>query len=141
MTKMESTAYLAQCEGLTNGKSLADIIDTAIRLIDDPNHHCRGAQARDAKGKPVKAGHPSAAELSLEGAVARACNDMGILPPHMMKWLDALLIDFLELMDEENPNQPALPGIMEPRDIGWFNDHYDHEVIMNFLHEAYRRAS
>ena len=141
MTEMETTAYLAQCEGLTNGKSLADIIDTAIRLIDDPNHHCRGAAARDTNGKPVRAGHPSAVSFSLEGAVAFGCNDLGILPPHLMRWLDTLLIVFLDLRSEDDKNQLALPGIMEPRDIGWFNDHYDHQVVMDFLHEAYRRVS
>ena len=43
------------------------------------------------------------------------------------------------VMDFLGRDEPV--GIYNEHDLGWFNDNFDYESVVDFLHEAYGRVS
>jgi hypothetical protein len=120
-------------DDLTDGQTVAEILERVIRLLEDGTHWHQGTVALDADNNLVKANSPLAVSFSLEGALGRMCNSAGVVSPNILRLMDQLLLEFL------GRAEPA--GIMNEHDLGWFNDNFDHESIMAFLHEAHRRIS
>ena len=139
------------CDTLVSGQTLPQIIDKAIRLIEDPVYWC-GAHTACIRthtttesgieytiDTPCRINDPSATCLNAEGAVARACNNHGILPPFLIKLLDQLTLEYLQAngrswIDEES-------GAWNPYTIGWFGEYYNHTEALNLLHHIYGRVS
>jgi hypothetical protein len=120
-----SASFLAQCDALTSGRSPLQILGGVRSLLRDEGRWCQQAQARDSVGRTVRTHSPDAAAWSIEGAVARSSNNVGIVPPSMLGLLDQMVIDFLGLGTEA--------GIWEDRDVSWFNDNFDHASVLEFL--------
>jgi hypothetical protein len=141
---MDTSTFLSGFDALTGGQTLAEILHKVIVLLDDEDNWCQGVRATDGKvikvhGEEdklhiVKANDPNAVAVSINGAIGRVSNEFGITPPFILDWLDRLVLEFVN--DEDKTK-----GVHNLHDLDWFNDTYTHEVIMNFLHEAYRRAS
>lgn len=130
-------------EWLTEEQSLSQILRKTIALLEDPARWTTEALARDASGERVSIADPSAVMFSIEGALARASNDVGVVPPAILHVLDQELLDYLgltTLIDEVDTRQPAVAGILEERDLGWFNDSYSHEEILKFLRDVLSRT-
>jgi hypothetical protein len=52
---------------------LLKLIGDIDRILDQPEHWCRKAFAKNAEGLPVKPESPEAVEFCLTGAIERAC--------------------------------------------------------------------
>lgn len=144
-------SFLSQCETLTGGQSPAQIFHKAIVLIEDPIYWCGAHKAciRHFHTTPdgrayywdvaCRINDPRATCVNVEGAVARACNNEGIIPPYLLRYLDESVLAYLK---EHN-----ITGFGEncdawnPYDIGWFCEYFGHEHAMNLLHEIYGRVS
>ena len=120
-----SASFLAQCDALTGGLRPHEIIQFVREDLRLEQAWCQKALARDHGGHPVRPNDPRVEALSIEGAVARCSNKVGIVPPSMMRLLDQMVIDFLSLGTEV--------GIWEDRDVSWFNDNFDHASVLEFL--------
>lgn len=120
-----SASFLAQCDALTSGRSPFQILGDVRSLLHDEECWCQQAQARDLKGRTVRTHSPDAAAWSIEGAVAKYSNNVGVVPPSMLGLLDQMVIDFLGFGTEV--------GIWEDRDVSWFNDNFDHASVLDFL--------
>jgi len=117
--------FLARCNTLMGGQSPKDILRQAHRLLEDPVHWTRGARARDDNGRTVRPEDPNAVRWCLEGAVALACNDFGILPPYFMVLLD----------------QTAEEDFGHMSGASLFNEHYGHEAVLILLKCAMLRVT
>lgn len=116
-----------------NDQGVAEIIGKVIALLSDEKFWCQGFQSADAQGNWVKITSDKAVSFSISGAIGLVSKPAGVVPPHMLRFLDQFLMEFLG-RDEK-------AGIMNEKDIGWFNDNYDHETMMKFLYAAQRRVS
>lgn len=119
---MDNTqAFLERCNALMMGQSPVLILRTAYDKIRDPERWAVGAQALDSEGKKVRPDDPTAARWDVQGAIAIACNPYGILPPWFMVYLDGLA-------QEEGAT-----------DVGQYNDHFRHEMVLELLTKAIGR--
>lgn len=144
-------SFLSRCETLTSGQSLAEIFDKAIKLIDDPIFWCGRHKAcvrhflKTPDGReywwdtPCRINDPRATCVNVEGAVARACNNEGILPPFILQYLDRAALAYLAARGVKDFGEEC--DAWSPYDIGWFCEMYGHEHSMNLLHELYGAAS
>lgn len=147
----DALSFLGACETLTSGQSLAEIIHKAIVLIEDDVYWCGQHKAcireflRTSDGReysrcsPCKINDPRATSVNVEGAVARACNDEGIIPPPLLTLLDQAVLDYLRTLGLTHVD--AQCGINNPYDAGWFCEHYGHDHTMNLLHGIYQRVA
>ena len=119
-------------DGMTEGQSVADILHKAVLLLEDEDRWCQDFTAQDADGNWVASSSPLATRFSIAGAVGISSNAAGFLSPHILRFLDQLVVEYL------GTDEPA--GVYNEHDTGWFNDNFDHESVMGFLHEAHRRA-
>lgn len=144
-------AFLSRCETLTGGQTPAQIFDKAIRLIEDPIYWCGQHKAciRQFLTTPdgreyyweraCRINDPRATCVNVEGAVARACNNEGIIPPYLINYLDKSALEYLKARGINDFGEEC--GAWSPYDIGWFCERYGHEHAMNLLHEIYGRVS
>jgi len=77
--------------------------------------------------------------LNVEGAVARACNNFGIVPPVLQRQLDQWTLDYLN--DRGVTVYGQQQGIWCDVGIGWFGEKYTHEESLNLLHYIYGKVS
>ena len=143
--------FLSQCDTLMSGQTLPEIIHKAILLIEDPIHWCGRHAAciheRAATTDGIeylidtvcKIDDPQATCLNVEGAVARACNNMGIVPPVLQRQLDQWVLDYLNSKGITSYGQVQSP--YNGYTIGWFGERYTHEEALNLLHFIYGRVS
>lgn len=115
-----TTKFLEECDALTSGKTLVQILEDVRIVLCDPERWTQHVRARDAEGYEVRVEDPEAVCWCIEGAIAVVCNPYGITPPHVLKALDKVVF--------------AIMG----RDVGvgYLNDMVMHEVIMQLLDEA-----
>lgn len=144
-------SFLKHCDTLMSGQSLPEIIHKATLLIEDPIHWCGSHTAcihqrvSTSDGIPYlldnacSINDPRATCLNVEGAVARACNDAGIVPPILSKALDQWTLDYLNERDVTMFGQEQ--SAWNPYTIGWFGEYYSHDEAMNLLHHIYGRVS
>lgn len=128
-----SALFLAQCDALTGGRGPKDILTPALHLLLCEERWCQEAQACTAEGYVCRINDPQAAKYSIEGALAVCSNQVGVVPPSLMRLMDCMVIDFLELGTEA--------GIWEDRDVAWYNDHFDHLSIVELLEYTCWRVS
>lgn len=128
---MDLQTLLQQCDSLTDGQTLLEIFQRAYALIEDPARWCQGALARDGSGRSVKAASPVAAAVSIEGAIGRSSNAYGVIPPSILRYLDALVLEVI--------GEPGEPSIYNDHDTGWFNDSFDHDSVLQLLYLAQQR--
>jgi hypothetical protein len=128
---MDIQALLQHCDTLTDGQSLLQILQRATAILENHLSWCQGAKALNASKQSVRIASPGAVALSIEGAIGRVSNSAGIVPPFILKYLDALV---LELVGE-----PGEPSVYNEHDTGWFNDSFDHESILQLLYLAQQR--
>jgi hypothetical protein len=145
------SGFLKQCEALTSGQSLAEIIHKAIVLIDDPSYWCGQHRACIREHLNTQSGLPYIVEMqcrindpratcvNIEGAVARACNNLGVLPPFLIRYLDEAALAYLNTRGIGAFGTE--PSIWNEYDVGWFGQQYGHEHAVNLLHEIYARVS
>lgn len=138
-----ATEFIDQCQALISNQAMRDIFLKAYELIKDPagwcSHHrsCIRTYAQTPSGVPYscdipcRTGDERATCLNLEGAVAVACNGLGILPPFIMRILDQAVLDFLKSHKVQIP--PEDVGAWNPYDAGWFAEHYGHEHSLELL--------
>jgi hypothetical protein len=119
----DTRSFLARCDELTNGKTLDVILLEVIALIGDYRFWCQDAQACTTDRRPVRPRDPNATFWSIEGAIGYVSNQAGVVPPFIVRYLDALVLEITGC------------GM----GVGWFNDTYDHGTVIDFLEEAYRR--
>lgn len=142
--------FLSQCNTLTSGQTLPEIIHKAIVLIEDPAYWCGNHLAciltyvQTSSGIPYVIDTPCrindqrATCLNVEGAVARACNNMGIVPPFLVHALDQWTLEYLRI-NGFNCDEEA--GAWNPYTIGWFGEYYSHDEAMNLLRYIYGKVS
>lgn len=143
--------FLEGCDTLIGGQTLPEIIHKAIVLIEDPIHWCGAHVAciqthhKTSDGIPYlldtacKINDPRATCLNVEGAVARACNNFGIVPPVLQRQLDQWTLDYLN--DRGVTVYGQQQGIWCDVGIGWFGEKYTHEESLNLLHYIYGKVS
>lgn len=115
--------FLEQCNALMSGQEPKLILRQAKALLLDEQRWARGALARDAAGRNVRPEHPTACCWSLGGAVARACNDVGILPPYFIVFIDRVVLEEFGSSDG----------------FSVFNDYYSHESVLALLDKCLER--
>lgn len=128
---MDIQALLQHCDTLTDGQSLLEILQRATAILENPLYWCQGAKALSASMGCIGIASPNAVALSIEGAIGRVSNSAGIVPPFILKYLDAVV---LELVGE-----PGEPSVYNEHDTGWFNDSFDHESILQLLYLAQQK--
>jgi len=122
---MENTqASVPSYDASTDGQSLAEVLEKTLLLLSVYENWCQGAFALSAERKKVKINSPDAVAWSIEGAVGKSSNDLGIVPLFILKYLDLVVV--------------RCTGKNE--DVGWYNDNYTHEGVIGFLQEALRRC-
>lgn len=143
--------FLRGCDTLISGQSLPEIIRKAITLIEDPAHWCGQHVAcihtshETSDGIPYqldtvcKINDPRATCLNVEGAVARACNSLGIVPPMLQRQLDQWTLDYLNSVGTTAYGQ--VQSIWCEVTIGWFGEKYTHEESMNLLRFIHGRIT
>ncbi len=148
---LDTLSFLSNCELLTSGQTLPEIIHKAIVLIEDPAYWCglHKACIREhlkmddgreySRCTPCRINHPDATSVNVEGAVARACNNEGIIPPKLLQLLDQSVLNYLN--DRGVTYVGTESGIWNPHDVGWFCYQYGHDHAMNLLHEVYGKVS
>ena len=134
----DTVLFTENCDALTNGQTVAEILQRALAVLQDEDRWCREYRATDAEWNRVDIVSPAAVRFSIEGAVGRVANDVGIIPPFILRYLDEFVLYYLGLIG--HLTTPSTAGIMEERDVAWFNDSYMHEHIVAFLEQAHRRA-
>jgi hypothetical protein len=112
---------------LTDEQSLGQILNKTIAILEDPRRWTIEAQARDQHNRKVHIDDPTAVSFSIEGALALASNDIGVVPPPVLRILDQEMLDYCGF------ERRAVAGIMEERDLGWYNDAYTHDDILTFM--------
>lgn len=142
-------SFIDQCEFLTNGQPIAEIIRKAAALIREPQYWCGRHTAcilHEAKlsdgtqyqwCSPCRINHPRAMRLNIEGAVGRACNNEGIIPPHLLRYLDESVLYYLRMRGVTGLEEEA--GAWSPYDVGWFGEFYGHDHALGLLDEIYER--
>lgn len=142
----EILPFLSQCDTLTSGQSLAEIIHKAIILIEDPVYWCGNHVACIRTEEQTPSGIPYVIDtacrindqratcVNLEGAVARSCNNWGILPPFLIRALDQWTLDYLKSVGRPVGDEPS---IWNPYSVSWFSSHYGHDEALNLLHYIY----
>lgn len=86
--------FLDGCSALTNGKAPSEVLLSARYLLGSPSSWTARARALDKHGARVNPSHATAVRWDIEGAVARACNDYGILPPFFTVLLDKAAAEY-----------------------------------------------
>lgn len=144
------TSYLGACNALHGDQPLPRIIHKAIKQIEDPQRWCARHQAcvrwpvqtRDGFGgfqeRVCRINDPQATCLSLTGAVGRACNNFGVVPPFLLKYLDAWVIHYARQLQPEREFGEV--SIYNPYDAGWFNEEYTHEHVLGLLNTIYEHV-
>jgi hypothetical protein len=144
---IDSLSFLKNCEALTGGQTAAQIFHKAIVLIEDPIYWCGSHKAcirghyRTEDGReyswcsPCRINDPRATSVNIEGAVGRACNNEGIIPPFLLSYLDRAVLIYLRSIGATFVGSDA--GVWNPYDVGWFGERYGHDHAMNLLHEIY----
>jgi len=143
---MDQLQSLLEGEWLTEGQTLPQILVKTAAVLEQG--WTSQAQARNAYGERVHPSDETAVMFSIEGAVARASNDIGFVPPPVLRILDQEVLNYLGLTrliyDEDNnvtdTREPAVAGIMEERDVAWFNDNYTYEEILKFFDYVISRS-
>jgi hypothetical protein len=120
----DAQAFVAECNALTSGQTIHEILVKALSLLSDETKWCQLAIALNKDCRKEKINSRNAVAWSIEGAIGLSSNPYGIIPPFILKGLD-------ELVHE-------LTGKDET--VGWFNDHHNHEAVLGFMQEAIRRA-
>lgn len=124
-TSMDNTtSFLDRCE-LTGGREPKEILADVLQLLSEEDRWAWGCLARRTGGRPCKPSHPEVQWFSIAGALAHCSNQVGVVPPSLLRLMDQMVIDFLELGTEV--------GIWEDRDVGWFNDTFDHKSVVDLL--------
>jgi hypothetical protein len=143
--------FLDGCDALVSGQTPPEIISKAITLIEDPTYWCGEHTAcirtyhETSDGIPYlldtccKVSDPRATCLSVEGAVARACNDLGITPPVLQRRLDQWTLDYLN--DEGVTVYGQVADIWCEVSIGWFGEKYGHQEVLYLLNYIYEKVS
>lgn len=148
----DASSFLTQCETLTGGQPLAEIFDKAIRLLDEPIHWCGLHKAciwelsetpsgliRCTIHMPCRINDLRATCVNVEGAVARACNNLGILPPFLIRYLDEWALAYLKARGQSGFGEAY--SAWNTYDIGWFCELYGYDHAMNLLHEIYNKCT
>lgn len=141
------SSCISRCETMTGGQTLAQIIHKAIVLIEEPEYWCGQHRAciRQHFVKdgieywwdlPCRVNDPRATCVNIEGAVGRACNDEGIMPPFLLKYLDECVLAYLRKLGANWVGETC--DVWNPYDVGWFGETYGHDHALNLLHEIYR---
>lgn len=115
---MKNTTRFVNDDSIVSGKSLVQIVEEATALLGDANRWCGGAPAIDRRRRITKVNSPTAVAWSIEGAIGKVSNDLGVIPPSVLHFLDAVLVKF--------PRG-------EWEDLGKFNDTVVYGVMIEFL--------
>ena len=115
--------FLDQCNALTSGQPLKEILSRARDLLTNPARWTRRATARDIHGNKTHPGSQHAFRWCIEGAVAICSNPGGIAPPAVLKFLDHIAAEAFGM-----------------ESVNLFNDQHDHEDVLIFLDEAITRS-
>ena len=145
-----ASVLLSYCQALTGGQSLATIFRKAIVFIEDPifwcgehktciREHFKMEDGREySRCTPCRINDVRATSANIEGAVGRACNNEGIVPPFLLTLLDKSALEYLRARGVTYVGTQC--GILNPYDVGWFCSHYGHDHAMNLLHEIYQKV-
>lgn len=148
---IDTLSFLSNCEALTGGQTAPEIFNKAIVLIEDPiywcgfhkaciREHLKTPDGREySRCSPCRINDERATSVNIEGAVARACNSEGIIPPFLLSYLDQSVLSYLWVRGETYVGTEC--GIMNPYDVGWFGERYGHDHALNLLHEIYGRVT
>ena len=115
-------AMMATPGSLTRGRTYKQVLIDAREHISDINRWTQQAYARDEEGNNVRPRDPKACCWCMLGAVAYCSNDVGIIPPP--------LLSFLEQMVPFHCGKDKFVG------PGSMNDYYNHESVLSFLDHA-----
>ena len=107
---------------LLEGKSPREVLRQALDIIEESDRWDPVTQ--DAAGFLTRPQSPTAVRWSIEGAIARCCNNYGILPPYFMKLLDEVLVTHFGF--EWN--------------VPYFEQHHGHDDVCTLLQLAIERA-
>jgi len=129
----DPASFLAQCDALTGERSHLEILTDAFALLSADGRWCQGAHALRADGYAVRPNNGWAVAFSIEGALAHCSNQAGIVPPTLIRLMDQMVLDFLSI--------GTTAGIWEDRDVGWFNDTFDHASVVELLDYTCRRLA
>lgn len=108
---------------LTGGRTYRDVLCDTRALLTDRDNWTQGAVARDASGEIVKPKDDSAVCWDLEGAMAYVCGDHGLLPPDLIRFMDAMAKERLNVKTDSS--------------LWWANDNaMNHSGMLVFLDAA-----
>jgi hypothetical protein len=92
---MDTTAeFLERCNALMQGQDPVTVLRRALEIIREPEQWTPRSRALDANNNPVRPEDPNAVCWCIEGAIALACNNFGILPPYFMLVLDQTSMEY-----------------------------------------------
>jgi hypothetical protein len=115
---------IANPSELTSGRSYKQVLESALSIISDPNRWTTSAFARNRSNLFVRPTSPQACSWCILGAISKASNQFGIIPPELLVYLQELCV---ELYGDKY------------KSVADFNDYVDHKSALDFLHEAIRR--
>lgn len=122
--------YVGQETILGGNRSAALVtLQSAHDLILDRGRYITHAMSLNAEGKPVKPQDPTAVAWNMEGALARHCNEWGIIPPSILQHVDycvPLYSVYVQL--------PMSPDHFAT--FGDFGEYYHHEHALGLLNYA-----
>lgn len=115
---MNLDTLVADAGLMTNGRSYRDVILGAYQLIEDPERWLQGTFARGVDGHDVTPVDPRACRRCVLGAVACSSNELGFIPPPLMRFLDQMLVHLYK-------DQFA--------SVGEMNDYVSHSLVLEYL--------
>lgn len=115
--------FIEDCD-IVGGQTLVEIVDKITNLLYDANRWCGGCQAIDSNRRMVRVDSPHAVAWSIEGAAGKVSNNLGVIPPSVLRFLDGVLLKYDESVET----------------LSYFNDTVIHGVLMEFLQLAREEA-
>jgi hypothetical protein len=107
---------------LTMGRTYKQVLVDARNLIAVRDRWTQEAHARDSEGHNVRPRDPRARCWCLLGAVAWSSNELGIIPPPLLTFIESMV-----------PYHCGKDRFMGP---GSMNDYFNHESVLSFLDHA-----
>lgn len=117
-------SFVATPGALTRGNSYKSILERAFSILKDPERWTQGGHARAPDGELVKPKDPRACKWCLLGAVAIESNELAMIPPPLMRFLDQMVA---YIYGDKFVS------------VGEMNDYIDHDLLIDFMSKTMAR--
>lgn len=113
---------------LTSGQTYKQVLQRALVFIEPQDQWTQNAFARDDSGHWVKPRDPRAMCWCLMGSIAHCSNELGLIPPQLIKYMTAMKDHFYPSHVDDSGNEVG--GFDS---LGTMNDYLDHASVLGFL--------